>query len=486
MHFNSIVEAVFYYAEVQPGKLCIADRNRELTYSEFKMLLCRYASSFSRIGISDGDKVIVEAVQNALFPAVEFALHLIGAVFVPLESNCSFEKMSAIAERCRASAVISVKPFTSKRFQTYTYDTLIVEENPLFDVSTMPEPDTISEILFSTGTTGKEKGIVLSHGNDVAVAENIVYGSDMKQDNVEMIPSPLNHSHGLRSLYANMLRGGTVVLHDSILDMKGFFTKLDRYHVNSIDLVPSALSVILRFSGNKLGEYSELFRYMEFGSAAMQKSDREKICSLMPGVPLYNYYGSTESGRATVYDFNSGVEKQGCIGKPTKNTNIVIVDDNRNVIVSSPEKTGLMASAGTMNMLGYWEDPEETARATDGKYIFSSDEAYIDNDGDIILIGRKGDVISIGGKKVAPDEIENATLQFTGVSDCGCVGVSDSTFGQVPKLFVQVVDSERFDIKALLIFLSEKLEAYKIPREIVIIEKIPRTFNGKLLRRLLK
>lgn len=486
MLYKSIVEAVLHYSDVQPGKLCIADRNRELSYSDFSKLICRYAAAFSGMGIASGDKVVVEGVQNALFPAIEFGLQLIGAVFVPLENNCSSEKMSSIAERCQADTVIAVKAFESDSLRVLTYDSLCVDGEDCFPVSALPESDAISEILFSTGTTGKEKGIVLTHGNDVAVAENIVFGSEMRPDNVEMIPSPLNHSHGLRSFYANMLCGGTVILHDSILDMKGFFASLDRYSVNSADLVPSALSVILRFSGNKLGEYRDRFRYMEFGSAAMQKNDREKICSLMTGVPLYNYYGSTESGRATVFNFNSGVEKSGCIGKPTKNTSIVIVDDCRNPIVSSPEKTGLMASAGGMNMLGYWQDPEETSKATDGRYVYSSDEAYIDADGEIILLGRKGDVINIGGKKVSPDEIENAAKQFPGVTDCGCIGVDDATLGQVPKLFIQAEDSTVFDCKALLVFLTGKLEAFKVPHSIELIDKIPRTFNGKLLRRMLK
>lgn len=486
MNFNSILEAVFNHSAKEPDKLCIVDRERELTYQEFRKLICGFASEFEKMGIGSGDKVIVEGVQNALFPAIEFALQLTGAVFVPLENGCSAEKMAAIAERCDADTVISVKGFESASLRVLTYDSFSVQPTGSFNAAEFPKSDAVSEILFSTGTTGKEKGIVLTHGNDVAVAENIVFGSQMKADNVEMIPSPLNHSHGLRSFYANMLCGGTVILHDSILDMKGFFANLDKYSVNSVDLVPSALSVILRFSGNKLGEYRDRFRYMEFGSAAMQKSDREKICSLMAGVPLYNYYGSTESGRATVFNFNSGVEKNGCIGKPTKNTTIVIVDETRTPIESSPEKTGLMASSGKMNMLEYWQDPEETSKATDGKYVYSNDEAYIDSDGEIILLGRKGDVINIGGKKVSPEEIENIAKQFKGVADCGCIGVSDSTLGQVPKLFIQAADADSFDSKALLIFLTEKLESFKVPHSIVLIEKIPRTFNGKLLRRMLK
>lgn len=476
MNYSSVVEAVCRHSLKNPGKLCITDRNSEYTYGEFYDLICSYADYFSRQGIGKDDKVVVEAAQTADFPAVEFGLHLIGAVFVPLENGCSTDKAFSVAEACGASLVIFQNAMAGIK-------ALIVPPPACRNNYTLPEAGSLSEILFSTGTTGKEKGIMLSHANDVAVAENIVCGSGMLEDNIEMIPSPLNHSHGLRSVYANMLCGGTVILHDSILDMKGFFAALDKYKVNAIDLVPSALSIILRFSGKKLGEYRDRFRYLEFGSAAMMPDDKARIMDLLPGIPLLNYYGSTESGRATVFNFNAGTEKAGCIGRPTVNTEAIIVDEHREAIDSSPERTGLLACAGAMNMIGYFNDEDETLKATDGKYVYSSDEAYIDPDGDIILLGRKGDVINVGGKKVSPEEIENVARQHPSVADCGCIGVDDATTGQAPKLFIQLEPGCEFNVRELSAFLSARLEQFKLPKHIEQIDAIPRTFNGKLLRR---
>jgi acyl-CoA synthetase (AMP-forming)/AMP-acid ligase II len=489
MKYNSVVEAIYCHSLDLPDKLCVADRSSAYSYSAFFRLIGQYAACFASLHIGRQDKVILEASQTADFPAAAFALHLLGAVFVPVERNCSAEKILSIAGRCTAALIVSSKAPATESPKSMTAGDLkaLVRELPPFSASeAFPAGGELCEILFSTGTTGKEKGIMLSHRNEVAAAENIVCGSKMDSGVTELIPSPLNHSHGLRSFYANMLCGGTVILHESIMDLNGFFRAMEQYRVNAVDLVPSALSAILKFSGGKLGEYRDQMRYMEFGSEAMLASDRQTLTGLLPGIPLYNYYGSTESGRSCVFDFNSGNDKHGCIGRATVNSRIVIMDETRKPIVSSPERTGLIASAGPMNMVGYWQDAEETARAGDGTYIYSSDEAYIDSDGDIILLGRTNDVINIGGKKVSPAEIENAAVQFPAVADCGCTAVSDSVTGQAAKLFLQLRTGAVFERKAFLAFLSEKLEPYKVPKQIEIIPKIPRTYNGKLIRRQLK
>ena len=198
---------------------------------------------------------------------------------------------------------------------------------------------------------------------------------------------------------------------------------------------------------------------------------------------MYNFYGSTESDCISIYNFNQPGNKKGCIGKPTRNANIIIVDDDHNPIISSTEHTGLLSCRGGQNMLGYWNDPEETAKVLVDGTVYSNDVVYFDEDGDIILLGRNGDVINVGGNKVSPEEIENACKKFPAVADCGVIPVKDPIKGHVPKLFVQMNPGEILDVKAVKNFLAENLEPYKVPAFIVNIEKIPRSYNGKLLRK---
>lgn len=486
--FQSIVEAVFHYASVQPKKLCLVDDKGQVTYQEYAEKIKKYADCFVKQGIQAKDAVVMEACQTIDFLAMELALQAIGAVFVPVENRCAAEKIRSFAERADAKAVITCKEAEYDTLLSYTYDQLseLYEKAQGYEPEKMPELGDISEILFSTGTTGKEKGIVIVHANNIALAENVMYGVEMEKDNVEMIPSPMNHSHGLRRYYANMYNGCTVVLLGSVMNMKRFIYNLDNYGVNSMDLVPTALSVVLKLSKNKLAEYQDRLRYIQFGAAPMMEADQKKICELLPNTRLYNFYGSTESGCICIYNFNRKDDKKHCIGKPAYNAKIVIVDDDRNPIESSAENTGLLSSFGPMNMPGYWKDEEETGKVLADGIVYSNDVAYFDEDGDIILLGRKGDVINVGGNKVSPEEIENAAKKLKEVADCGVIPVKDDFRGNVPKLFVQVKEGCAYDPVAIKNFLAENLEAYKVPAYIEQIDLIPRSYNGKLLRKELK
>lgn len=487
--YKSIVEAVFSYASSQPDKLCLADEVRTVTYTEYKEEICRMASLLRNNGVQKGSKVVAEACQNIEFVALELAIQLLGGIFVPVEHNCAYEKVMRVAEASEAVLVITLKDEKDKdAINHFTLKEFCEKARicPCIEDYIFPEKDDISELLFSTGTTGKEKGIIITHGNNIALAENVIYGVGLEDDNIEMIPSPLNHSHGLRRYYANMYKGATVVFISSVMNLMGFFRMMDTYKVNSMDLVPTALAVLLRLSKGKLGEYKDALRYIQLGSAPLAESDKNTVRGLLPNTHLYNFYGSTESGCICIYDFNTENDKPNCIGKPAYNAKITIVDEDKKEIESSCDNTGLLASLGPMNTQGYWKDSEETEKALRNGVIYSNDEAYFDEDGDVILLGRKGDVINVGGNKVSPDEIEDAAKKHPDIADCGCIGVKDELKGNTPKLFVQLKKGVQFDSVSIRNHLALCLEPYKVPDVIVQIESIPRSFNGKLLRRALK
>lgn len=483
--FNSIVEAVFAHAERQGDKLCLADDAGSVTYAQYTEIIDRYAGLFAKLGVRENHKVVVEARQTIHYLAIQLALQLLGAVFVPVEHNCARDKIQAFAKRAEAEMIIAGQDKGYDVPMFYTHDQLaqLSGEQPAEFVGSFPRREEISEILFSTGTTGKEKGIVITHANNIALAGNVISGVEMEKDNVEMIPSPMNHSHGLRRYYANMYNGCSVVLLGSVMNMKQFMANMDLYNVNSIDLVPSALSVVLQLSKNRLADYRDRIRYIQFGAAPMMEADRDRICALLPHTRLYNFYGSTESGCISIYNFNVPHPKKNCIGHPACNADIFIVDDNRNPIESSESNTGLLASRGGMNMSGYWQDAEETARVLIDGAVYSNDIAYFDADGDIILLGRKGDVINVGGNKVAPEEIENVAKKIPGIADCGVVPAEDPHRGSVPKIFVQMAKGAEFDPIFIRSQLAASLEPYKVPVYIQQIALIPRSFNGKLLRK---
>lgn len=474
--YRSIVEAVIDHARYLPGKLCVADQKRSYTYDQFLNFvyaLCEILKEY------ENRLIVIRCNQDAVYLAVKLACELLNIVFVPVEKDASAVRISEIINETEASLYISDKPIEGIGCPVIDYP-VYDDEKHEFEL-VFPESDTTAEILFTTGTTGKSKGVVISNGNNIALAENIIYGSMMKKNNVELLPLPISHSHGLRSCYANLLNGSSIVLTNGVMMVKQVFDLIDKYNVTSIDFSPSAVKVFMKLAKEQFFALKDRLDYIEIGTAVLDEETKRTLIEQFPNTRLLNFYGSTESGRSCVLDFQK-VNLNKCVGKPTKNAHFIVTDEQRNEIHSSFENMGLLACAGKMNMKGYFKQPELSAETMKDGYIYTNDLSYIDEEGYVYVLGRKDSVINYGGIKIAPDEIEEQVLKFQGIEDCACVPKNDEVYGQVPYLFIVVKDEENFDMKELGVFMRKHIDNNKLPKQIQMIDKIPRTFNGKMQR----
>lgn len=481
---ESMVEILSEHASAQPNQIFAADAaGKEYTYKEaFKWVKIVAANLLNQFGIKENDCVMVECNQQVDYLVVNFACELIGAIFVPVEDGASAERKNTICSEtesvlwvyCSSERIDSIKSVRCSELFT---------EGDSLEEFTLPDGDSIAQILYTTGTTGTSKGIVISNKANVALAENIKYGVGMKPGNTELIPLPISHSHGLRCCYANLLNGGTIVLMDGLMRVKEAFRLIEKYKITAMDISPSAAALLIKLSKGAFWEYGRNLDYIQIGTAALPENIKEQLLSELTDVHLYNFYGSTESGRSCVLDFSTNKGMQNCIGKPTKNSTIVFTDDDRNIIEATKENPGLLASSGIMNMDCYWKNKELTEEILKDGYIYTNDLGYMDENGYVFVLGRKDDVINYNGIKIAPDEIEEAAKKYEGVADAACVPLKDALAGQVPKLFVQLSEDTDFDMKGLNAFLTKHLDANKIPKRVEIIDKVPRTYNGKIQRK---
>lgn len=481
---QSIVEAVAACAQENPDKFCAADGRYEFTYRTFWEHIYGYGNHLKEMGISKGDHVVVRNPQNTVMLIAGLAIQLVGAIFVPIEKNVADQRILEIIDTVQAKLYIAAKKTEVPcAYERITEVIKHRDENADYESFAYPENRDMAEVLFTTGTTGKSKGIELTHRNVVAVAENVIDGVEMKKNNVELIPVPLSHSHGLRRYYANMLNGSSVVIMGSVVFTQDVFENVEKYGVTAIDLVPAALASIFKLSGDQLGDYKDQLDYIQLGSAPIPDQDKEKLRCLLPDARLYNFYGTTESGCSCILDFNKYAEKKNCIGRPTCNANFVFIGEDGLPIEATKENPGLLACSGEMNMVGYYKEEELSASIMKKGYIQTEDLAYMDEDGMICLLGRQGDVIVSGGNKIAPGEVEDAAGAFEGMEECACVPAISPILGQEPKLFVVMKEGCTFEYETIYQFLKERLESYKVPKIIVEIEKLPRSYNGKILRR---
>ncbi len=507
---RAIAEAVILHAERMPDACALADKEGPVTYGQLKnrMILC--ARTLKRSGVKSGDRVVMECTQDILFVTVNLACQLLGAVFVGVERKVAKGRLEEILLQTQPVLLVTIrktepvllqtdqktepadgglKYLTAKELkellcQEAESGASFAEDGSSLAQGAHLERNRTAEIMFSTGTTGKTKGAVLTNGANVANAQNIIDGVQMEPDAVEMIPLPINHAHGLRTIYAHLLNGSCALIANGITFPRVLLDMMQKYGANAIDLSPSAANMLISTSEGRLKEEAApSVRYVEVGTAFLPETTKARLRECFPGARLYNFYGSSESGRTCCLEFGRGKSQPGCIGRPVPNAHFAVLDEAGNPMESDAAHTGTLACAGPMNMSGYWREPVLSAETQKNGYVLTADVAYIDKDGYIYVLGRQDDVIVYKGIKISPEEIEEAAKGCSLVADCACIPAADALAGQVPKLFVVPEDPDSVRVEDIFAYLKQHIDDNRMPRTIELISQIPRTYNGKILRR---
>ncbi len=473
----TVLQCIKTHAKKTPDKMAVADVDTALCYREYWDKIQHAAGFLKSIGIQKGEYILIKASQTVEFLVLCHAVQLAGAICVPLEKSIKNGRVQEILQQTGGEKVFG----DIDGCVCHSIQEALCYKSAKTDFA-MPNEQDESMVLFTTGTTGKSKGIVLTYSAEYAVAENVMYGVLMKQNNVELIPMPLNHSFSLRRYFANMLNGSSVVVVDGVFFVKILFDMMEKYKVTAIALAPAAMNIIFKLTKDKLAEYAGQLDYIQFGSAPLPESDKEHLLRLMPSLRLYNIYGSTEMGCACILNFSGEDNRPLCIGYPAKNAVFTIVDEMGNVAEhATADNPGFLSYAGTMAMKGYLGDDALTKKTVVNGFLKSNDLGYIDAQGRVYMLGRADDIIISGGNKVSPLEVEEAAKKYKGVLDCICKSKSDILLGAVPVLYI--VADEALDITKLAEHLGDLLEDFKRPRSIEIIEKVPRTYNDKIDRK---
>ena len=265
-------------------------------------------------------------------------------------------------------------------------------------------------------------------------------------------------------------------------NLKLFFQNIRDYGVTSIYLPPAGVHYILTLAGRELAKYDQQLDFLYSSSSALPGGDKEKLIKLLPNVRKFDAYGGSEVGAVCYIDYNAVRDNTKCVGKANPGVDIYIVDEHYQPMEATAENPGIIAIRSNTVTAGYWNEPEMTANTIRDGVIYMTDLGYIEN-GYLYLVGRRDDVINVGGLKIAPTEVEDVVLRHSMVDECVCIPYEDRVYGRVVKMLVKVSQGQTLDAGVLAAYLDEKLEAYKIPKYIEAVEEIPRTFNGKIDRK---
>ena len=478
---DTILHYIQKYAQTQPDTMAVCELRKSVTYKEYWSSIRKTAGVLMGMGIRKGDHVMLRCTQNIDYLTVFSALQYMQALVIPVEKSTSVERVLEIGGRVDSECLISDKEadgISSIKIKDIIARAKDADEADL----ELPGENDRSMLLFTTGTTGSSKGVVMLHRGDVGIAGNVIEGTSMKKGNVESIPMPLNHSFGIRRYQSDMVNGGTVCLMDGMVFIGTLWKLVEKYGATSMAISPASLGMIFHLSDERIADYAEQLDYIQIGSAPLAEADKEKLLRLLPDTRLYNFYGSSEVGCACILEFSGNGNKTGCIGRPTVNSIVRFTDDAGNVVENgSPEAPALLSWGGSIVMEGYYNDPDLTAETLVGGYVRTKDLAYLDEDGDCILVGRADDVINYGGSKISPAEIENLALGYEYIDDVAFTSISDPITGELPVILV--IQKDGYDEAEFERFLTDRLESYKLPRKYIYVDNIPKTFKGSVLRK---
>lgn len=478
---DTILHYIQKYAQTQPDTMAVCELRKSVTYKEYWSSIRKTAGVLMGMGIRKGDHVMLRCTQNIDYLTVFSALQYMQALVIPVEKSTSAERVLEIGGRVDSECLISDKEadgISSIKIKDIIARSKDADEADL----ELPGENDRSMLLFTTGTTGSSKGVVMLHRGDVGIAGNVIEGTSMKKGNVEIIPMPLNHSFGIRRYQSDMVNGGTVCLMDGMVFIGTLWKLVEKYGATSMAISPASLGMIFHLSDERIADYADQLDYIQIGSAPLAEADKEKLLRLLPDTRLYNFYGSSEAGCACILEFSGNGNKTGCIGRPTVNSIVRFTDDAGNVVENgSPEAPALLSWGGSIVMEGYYNDPDLTAETLVGGYVRTKDLAYLDEDGDCILVGRADDVINYGGSKISPAEIENLALGYEYIDDVAFTSISDPITGELPVILV--IQKDGYDEAEFERFLTDRLESYKLPRKYIYVDNIPKTFKGSVLRK---
>jgi acyl-CoA synthetase (AMP-forming)/AMP-acid ligase II len=476
-----------------PDDIGLIDEIGELTWSEIDERSTRLGHALQDLGVSEGDSVAVLCRNHRYFVEVSTALSKIGADILYLNTAFSAPQLGEVCKREKPAAIVYDDEFTGMIDKSGIDVTRVVawHDDEAGDVALVE--DLISEgstdkhavpehtsrpVILTSGTTGTPKGAPRGEsGLDGAVA--LLSKMPLKNGGAVHIAAPLFHTWGWAHLNLAMLLESTLVLRRKF-DPADCVQVVLEHQCDSLVVIPVMMQRIMKLPEDKRsGDFSHLKVVAASGSALPGDLATEWMDAF--GDNLYNTYGSTEVAWATIATPEDMRAAPGTAGKPPYNTVVKIYDDQGEPVEQG--ESGRIFVGNTMLFAGYTGDEDEGKEMIDG-LMSSGDVGRFDEEGRLFVEGRDDEMIVSGGENVFPKEVEDCLSRHEAVSDVAAIGVDDDDYGKRLRAFV-VKDGD-VDEDTLKAHVKENLARYKVPREIIFLDELPRNATGKVLKKDLK
>ena len=499
-------------AAICPDKPAIVFEDRRYTFSQLNERVNRLANGLIRLGIQKGERVAFLQVNCNQCVETYFTVAKMGAIYLPLNFRAKEKELSYMLNTADATTLIvgeryipmikSIQPecktlkhlisIEEKHDDMLYYEDIILN-SPADDVITEIDDDETTILMYTAGTTGFPKGVMLSHTSFSSYMLENVTPADPEASESNILTVPLYHVAGIQAMMAAIYGGRTLVM-ERQFEPEEWMTLVETEKANRAMMVPTMLKQLLDHENFKKHDLSSL-RVITYGAAPMPLPVIRKALEEFPGVSFINAFGQTETASTitalgpedhvltgTPEEIERKLQRLASIGKPMANVEMKVIDEEGNTL--PPGEPGEILARGPRVMSGYWKDEEKTAKTIDKDgWVHTGDVGYVDEDGYYFLSGRSSDMIIRAGENISPEELENVIREHAKVEDVAVIGVPDETWGEEPRAVIIPKPGEKPTEEEIMEYCRQKLASFKRPRTVVFVDDLPHNPMGKLIKR---
>jgi fatty-acyl-CoA synthase len=474
-------------ARMSPDRVAVVHDDFERTYRQLHDRATRLAHALAGLGVRHGDRVAYLGPNHPALLETMFAAGQLGAVFVPLNWRLAAPELAYIVADSGAETLVHASTVDGPAVRTAVavgeeYEALLAAaaEDPIDEPV---DPDETCMILYTSGTTGRPKGAMLTHANITWNSVNLLLDVDLASDEATLVAAPMFHVAALnQTVLPTLLKGGRVILM-SAFDPQRALELIAHHRVTYVFGVPTMFLAMSRAPGWPTANLSSV-RSAICGGAPVPEA---VIAAYQDrGVAFLQGYGLTEAAPGVLFlRRDDSVRKAGSAGIASFFTDVRLARPDGTD--AAPGEPGEILVQGPNVMAGYWRRPDDTAAvlSPDG-WLRTGDIGVVDDDGYVSIRDRTKDLIISGGENIYPAEVEDALYQHPAVAECGVIGVPDATWGEVGRAVVVLREGLRGEPSELLEFLAGRIAKYKIPKSVVFADTLPRTASGKVLKKELR
>ncbi len=488
-----------------PERTAILFENKRYTYQEFNERVNRFSQALLQRGLRKGEKVAVLLFNSNHFVEAYFATAKVGGIFTPINFRFAPEEVQYIVNHSDArlflfgeeflglvegirSSLREVEVFISVGGQrvkkALDYETLLRKSKKEEPPAKVFERD-VCQLMYTSGTTGRPKGALITHGNILWNLVNAIVGREEREGEVSLVVGPLYHTAALNNHFSiRVALAGTSILVKNF-EPKRVMEIIEKEKVNVVSGAPAMFNLLLTLPDIERYDTRSITKCTT-GSSILPHETKERLLKLFPNVEgIYDVYGCTEaSPNIAILKARDSLRKRECVGPPVPFSEVRIVDEKDRDV--SAGGIGELICRGPNIMKGYYKDRKATLEALRGGWLHTGDLAKMDDEGFVYIVDRKKDMIVSGGENIYPREIEEVLYRHPKIQDVAVIGVPDPMWGESVKTFVVLKKGQGMREEEVVEYCKKHLASYKKPKSVEFVESLPRNPSGKVLKTVLR